>query len=341
MISFNAIGRRALTALICLLPLAGCGVQDKARMPVSTTVGDITPVLSESLPVESLLRPEDQLEVIYHLSNQTTGSYHIEAGDQLELSFLTAPELSGSRLVLPDGTIPLTYVGSLLVAGLTVEKAREAVNLAYGRVLNNPQVTLSISRSQTSLDSLRESLTNPNTGLSHQVTIASDGFASFPLIGSLPTQGLSLSQLQQTLNQRYAENQPQVSVDVLLQASAAKQVYLLGEVQQPGAYPVTHPISILEALSMARGTNIGASLDSVVLMRRQGNQVQARVYDVEDALDGKAMAMLYLQPDDLIYVPKSHLTKAGELARQMADVILFQGVNFGLSYRVDNKNTVN
>ena len=40
----------------------------------------------------------------------------------------------------------------------------------------------------------------------------------------------------------------------------------------------------------------------------------------------------------MLYVPKTKLASAGELARQLADVVLFQGVGFSFGYRVDNKD---
>jgi polysaccharide export outer membrane protein len=125
---------------------------------------------------------------------------------------------------------------------------------------------------------------------------------------------------------------------VLLKSTAGNEIYVLGEVGQPGSYPIRRPVSVLEALTLARGTNIKARLDSVVIMRRNGNQVQAVHYDVEKALSGDASQIAYLQPDDMLYVPKTKLASAGELARQLADVVLFQGVGMSFSYRLDNKN---
>jgi len=145
--------------------------------------------------------------------------------------------------------------------------------------------------------------------------------------------------LRDTLNQRYANEIGQIRTDVLLKSTAPNHVYVLGEVVQPGAFPITRPISVLEALTLARGVIPGANLDSVVIMRRQGEQVQAQVYDVTQALNGAAAQFAYLQADDLIFVPKTFLAKAGQFSRQLADMILFQAVNFGFSYRVDTKGS--
>ncbi|MGH8351442.1 MAG: polysaccharide biosynthesis/export family protein, partial [Pseudomonas sp.] len=129
------------------------------------------------------------------------------------------------------------------------------------------------------------------------------------------------------------------TVDVLLKSTAGNEIYVLGEVGQPGSYPIRRPVSVLEALTMARGSNVKARLDSVMIMRRNGNQVVAHRYDVEKALSGDASQIAYLQADDMLYVPKTKLASAGELARQLADVVLFQGVGMSFSYRVDNKDS--
>ena len=52
-----------------------------------------------------------------------------------------------------------------------------------------------------------------------------------------------------------------------------------------------------------------------------------------------AQKLAYLQPEDMLYVPKTKLASAAELSRQLADVVLFQGFGFSFSYRVDNKES--
>jgi polysaccharide export outer membrane protein len=76
-------------------------------------------------------------------------------------------------------------------------------------------------------------------------------------------------------------------------------------------------------------------------MRREGNQVHAHVYDAEATLDGASLQFAYLQPDDLLFVPKTKLAKAGELSKQIADVFMFQGIGFSFGYRVDDKESDN
>ncbi|AZD79574.1 polysaccharide biosynthesis/export family protein [Pseudomonas chlororaphis] len=333
---------QALPLCLLLAALAGCSSPDVEQMPVQVLSADAGQgQMTEVLPVEQVLRPQDVLDVIFHIGSTSQTRYRVQPGDQVDVSFLSAAELGGNKLVLPDGSIEMPYVGNVQVAGLTAEEARRTLESAYARVLKKPQVTFSISHAMAQLDNLRTSLTNPATGLSREISVGSDGRASFPLLGAMSLQGMTLSQLQKTINQRYAKEVGQVSADVLLKSTAANEVFVLGEVGQPGAYPIRRPVSVLEALTLAKGAGPTARLDSVVIMRRTGNQVQARTYDVAAALDRNAAQFAYLQPDDLLYVPKTRLAKAGAFSKQLADIIMFQGVGFSFGYRVDNKESDN
>lgn len=343
---------RTTTPLLfgALLALGGCSTPDphdqSTPVKVLTAPADKAQ-LSEVMPITQVLRPQDVLDVIFHLGTTSDQPYTLEPGDQLDVTFYTATQLSGARLVMPDGTIDLPYVKPVQVAGLSVAQAQKEVARRYNGVLkdSDKEVFLSVSKPLAQTDNLRTSLTHPVTGLSREISVGSDGRASFPLLGSLSLQGMTVDELQQTLNQRYAREaakvKSQVQVDVLLKSTASNQVFVLGEVTQPGAYPVQRPVSVLEALALARGSTGGARLDSVVVMHRRGDKVEARVYDAKKAAQGDAMQFAYLQPDDLLFVPKSKLVEAGQLSRQLADVVLFQGFNFGFSYRVDNKKDNN
>ncbi|WP_185267684.1 polysaccharide biosynthesis/export family protein [Halopseudomonas xiamenensis] len=334
--------KRYIPLSFLMLALAGCASQDVQHMPVQVLTAPIEQAqLREVQPSAQVLRPQDVLDVIFHLNTSNDQPYRIQPGDHVELTFLTANELSGSRLVMPDGTIDVPYAGNIAIAGLTSADAHQRVIERYTKVLRRPEILFSIPRPMAQLENLRMTLNHPATGMSREITVTADGHASFPLIGNIALQGMTVNQLQETLNERYANEVGQIRADVMLKSTAPNQIYILGEVTQPGAYPVRRPVSVLEALTLAQGPNIGARLDSVVILRREGDDVEARIYDIDEVLSLDAPHIAYLQPDDLLYVPKNRLTKAGQLSRQLADVILFQGISFGFNYRVDNKENDN
>ncbi|MFS0827420.1 polysaccharide biosynthesis/export family protein [Pseudomonas phoenicis] len=332
------------TIALCLLTLAGCASQETRQMPVQILTAAPGNAQDSELPRrEQVLRPQDVLDVIFHVSTTGSGAYRIQPGDNVSLSYLSAASLNGNQLVLPDGSIELPRANtSVNIAGQTADEARRTIQQAYRNKSlfqpNRDQLSVQVLSANSSEQNLKSTLNHPATGLSREITVGTDGQASFPEIGAVALQGMTVSQLQAYLNRRYADLPGRMTVDVMLKSTAANEIFVLGEVAQPGAYPIRRPISVLEALTLARGPNLKARLDSVMILRRTGNQVQAMPYDIDKALDASAAQVAYLQPDDMLYVPKTKLASAGDLARQLADVVLFQGVGFSFGYRVDNKN---
>lgn len=330
---------------LCLLALAGCANQQSREMPVQIMTAP--PAESQATEVarrEQVLRPQDVLDVIFHISNRSSGMYRIQSGDTLDLTFMAASGLNGNQLVQPDGTITLPSTNSAVrVEGMTTAEAEGAIRQAYNdkRVFkpNRDQVTVRVVSPMTDEVNLKNALAHPSTGMSREITVGNDGRATFPEIGSIALQGMTVNQLRDYLNERYASLPGRMTVDVLLKSTAANEIYVLGEVGQPGAFQIRRPVSVLEALTLARGPTLKAKLGSVVIMRREGSTVHAVNYDVDKALSGGTQALAYLQPEDMLYVPKTTLASAAELSRQLADVVLFQGFGFSFSYRVDNKES--
>lgn len=335
------------TIALCLLALTGCASQESRETPIQIlTAAPADAQATEVARREQVLRPQDVLEVIFHVSTNSTGAYRIQAGDTVDLSFMSASGLNGSQLVQPDGSVTLPSTNaSVNVAGMTPSEAESVIQAAYRnkRVFQNnrDQVTVRVLSAMSNEVNLRNTLTHPGTGMSRDIIVGNDGRATFPEIGSVPLQGMTVNQLRDYLNERYANLPGRMTVDVLLKATAANEIYVLGEVAQPGSFPIRRPVSVLEALTLARGPTLKAKLGSVVIMRRNGNNMQAIHYDVDKALAGDSQSIAYLQPEDMLFVPKTKLASAGELARQLADVVLFQGFGMSFSYRVDNKDSSN
>ena len=80
----------------------------------------------------------DVLDVIFHIGTVSSEAYRIQPGDHVEMSFLTANELSATHLVLPDGTVEMPYVGRISVAGLTTAEVRLLLLKNYKGILKNP-----------------------------------------------------------------------------------------------------------------------------------------------------------------------------------------------------------
>lgn len=148
-------------------------------------------------------------------------------------------------------------------------------------------------------------------GLNTRVKVRPDGFVAVPIVGEVAAAGRSPGELDSLLTDAYATyyKEPELTVNVV--EFAPPEVYVLGEVRNQRAVPLTPGMSMLAALAAAGGTTPASNLGSVVLLRRVGDgEAVARRVDLGKFLDGKGSAWdLYLAPYDIIYVPTTFIAK--------------------------------
>ena len=108
-----------------------------------------------------------------------------------------------------------------------------------------------------------------NRPLSGPVTVRPDGQITMQLIGELPAEGRTPQEIQQEIARRlvrYIEGEPNVTVTVAEVNSY--RVYVVGRVNQPGEFTPDTPVTVLQALALARGLNEYADPNHIVVLRR-------------------------------------------------------------------------
>lgn len=69
--------------------------------------------------------------------------YHIAPGDSFDITFELSPEFNQTGVaVQPDGFVTLRGVGDLQVQGQTVPQLTETLRQAYGKILNDPIISV-------------------------------------------------------------------------------------------------------------------------------------------------------------------------------------------------------
>ncbi len=325
----------------CLFVVSGCFLQPTMKsyqMPAELFGKTGEHIPDQRLLDEHELQPEDVLDIIYHFDINSKGIYRIATHDQLDIKFITAPEFNESHRVRPDGFISLPYVGDVKVVGFTVEQLKGRLAELYKEILIEPQFYITVPKYQTNIKELKQNLYHPAYGLSREILVRGDHRASFPLIGDVDVKHKTVSALRKALNKRYGQLNTALQVDLLLKRTQSSKVFVFGEVGQPGAFPIQKPISILSLIALAGGASSDAELSSVLTLRRENNEMVARVYDIRESIRTGKAAISYLMPDDIVFIPKTRLAEAGDIARMLGDVILFNGFGFSFSYRVDSKD---
>lgn len=290
---------------------------------------------------EYRIAPGDVLDVLYQVNTwEKQAEFKLSVGDVVSVTFVDLPDLNVSQRVRPDGTISLPYLGEINVTDMTVQQLSGQLKSRYGKVMKNPNLYVVVPEFRSAIDELKKDLHTAPRGLSRLTTVRPDGYATFAMLGDIMVKDRTIPDVNAELDKKYHDILPGLAVDLFLQEHAGRRIYVLGQVNKPGAYEVSRPTTVVEAIALASGELTSADLGKVVVMRRRGDKMVGRFLDVRQALAlNDKGAFFYLQPDDIVYVSRRGLNRRAELSREIADVIFFRGWSLSGSYRLDDKST--
>ncbi len=271
------------------------------------------------------LGPDDLLTVNFQTEwTIPAGSYKLDTLDEIEIEFILDPELNRRVVIRPDGMITLPGIGDIKAVGLAPEelskkiedKFRTANILRNGdidqRFRNYRMVTVSVSQFYQKVQRLVDSLTTLTSGQQTQVTVKPDGTIDLPLLKDrILAAGYTVSDVERTANKLYRQGElKHVVASVALSTAKSRKVYILGEVNTPGAYEIRQPITALQAVALAGGHRQNtADLTSVILISKNVyGKPMGRRLDLKRILDvGDMASAILVKPYDVIYVPKTYV----------------------------------
>jgi polysaccharide export outer membrane protein len=158
--------------------------------------------------------------------------------------------------------------------------------------------------------------------LTRKTRIAMNGTISFPFVGDIKAGGLTVGELQKEIEHRLGPDyiiDPHVNVTVI--DFKSQKFFVVGNVQKPGAYPLTKNISVIEAISLAGGLTSGtgnkpvSSAVAIIVRARpdikidqprlpnQSRPEEKITVSLAAALAGDPKQNLEIKNGDTIYVP--------------------------------------
>lgn len=141
--------------------------------------------------------------------------------------------------------------------------------------------------------------------LSRSVPVRSDGKISLPLIGELQASGKTPKQLQAEITAGLQPFIPDPAVTVMVQEIRSKKFNILGQVQKPGAYPLTPPMRVVDAIAMAGGLKDFAKMKDIYVLRRAPSGADQRLaFNYKQVIRGNHSEQnVRLEPGDTVVVP--------------------------------------
>jgi polysaccharide export outer membrane protein len=139
----------------------------------------------------------------------------------------------------------------------------------------------------------------------YQLDVRRDGTVVVPRIGQISLAGLTLDGARTLVRSRAARSYVSLAtggakLDLTLSHLRTNSVFLIGEVESPGAYQVSALASAFHALARAGGPTVRGSFRDVQV--RRGGQIVAHMDLYDYLLDGNASNDIRLEQGDVIFV---------------------------------------
>jgi polysaccharide export outer membrane protein len=174
--------------------------------------------------------------------------------------------------------------------------------------------------------------------LSRTLTVGPDGRVVMPMSKPIMAAGRTFTQVQNELSAELAKQLRDPTIAVTPRAYSPEQIYVGGQVGQPGTYTMPGRIGALEALMMAGGMRPTARARQVAVLRRAPNGgMMMRTVNIRNGLLNirEYDDNMQLRRGDIIFVPQSNIAEIGTWMQNFRNAL---PVDFNVSYQFGANN---
>jgi protein involved in polysaccharide export with SLBB domain len=158
-------------------------------------------------------------------------------------------------------------------------------------------------------------LYHPNEN--QRLGIRPDGNLALPITGDLMVMGLTVDELEELIRTRASRRlrEPVVTVTI---AETSARAYIGGEISNAGFVQLGKPMDVVQAIFERGGFRTTADLTKVTVLSR-GKPGVRRIVNLENAVKGEPVDSLMLEPDDVVFVPKTWIATADSWVKSWLD----------------------
>ncbi|MBI5287007.1 MAG: SLBB domain-containing protein [Deltaproteobacteria bacterium] len=256
--------------------------------------------------------------------------YVIGKGDILEVTLWEGIEAKIAAVeVKPDGSITVSFV-MVKADGLTVRQLTERLQNELKKFIREPRVDVRVkeyrSKKVTLLGAIQPQIRQPTgpglyplTGrvpLSQMITIAG-GFASNANLASI--QLTKKDGRTEVVNLFDLFFKGDLSKDIVLEdgdtvfvpigVAVEDNIFIFGEVNRPGVYPLKAGTTLVQALGLAGGYKDNAVLKDIRVIRGELSNPALISIDVNAVIQKGEMGKdVVLRKNDIVYVPRDRIS---------------------------------
>jgi len=243
----------------------------------------------------------------------------IAPGDFLDVSEVHTPEFHSAVRVSPSGTVTLPMIHDVQVGGMdeqTAAHAIEAALVAQGMLLH-PQVSVLVTSYAGQDVSVLGEVVRPGVypyTLHHRLLdLISAASGLSPSAGRLvnvfhrnDAQTQHPVVLDPSGTDTATDHNPELAPGDTVQVSRAGLVFVVGDVQRPGGFPVdpAQGLTVVQALSLAWGPTQNAAMSKAILIREQKGGRTLTSLNLKRMLHGQEPDQL-VRDRDILFVPDS------------------------------------
>lgn len=141
--------------------------------------------------------------------------------------------------------------------------------------------------------------------MSAEVTVRPDGKVSLPLLNDVQAAGLTPAALRDVIVEAARKFVADPNPTVIVKTINSRKVYITGQVEKPGPYPLNSNTTVLQLVAMAGGVKEFARSKNITVLRtEQGGRQQVFRFNYQEVQFGKNLYQnIELKPGDTIVVP--------------------------------------
>lgn len=170
--------------------------------------------------------------------------------------------------------------------------------------------------------------------LNETQTVRPDGKIALQLVGEVDVQEKTPAEVRRDLLELYAPHLEELEVAVIVRSFWNRRVFVGGQVITPGIVEMPGKITVLEAITQAGGFDLReAELKNVVVIRHRDGRRYGHALDLKAAIAGDKTAPFFLQPQDIVYVPRTKIAKVNQwIDQHINKIIPDTGIFFRRTY---------